>query len=105
MFAVIKTGGKQYIVSPGEKLKIEKLDAAEDGAVIFPEVLLVVDGEKIEIGTPHVVGAQVEAKIIEQGRAKKLLVFRYRAKSRYRKKKGHRQPYTEVEIGKIVSEF
>ena len=101
-FAVIKTGGKQYIVSPGEKLKVEKLDAEKNSMVSFDEVLLVVDGERIEIGTPHVAGAKVEAKIIEQGRAKKLLVFRYRAKSRYRKKRGHRQPYTEVQIEGIT---
>ena len=101
-FAVIKTGGKQYIVSPGERLKIEKLDAAQDGTVVFDEVLLVADGERVEVGMPHVAGAKVEAKILGQGRHEKVIVFKYRPKARHRKKRGHRQPYTEVEIQKIV---
>lgn len=102
MFAVIKTGGKQYIVSPGEKLKIEKLDASEGKNFVFDEVLLVDDGKKTEIGTPYVKDAKVEAKILSQGRAKKVIVFKYHSKTRYRKKKGHRQPYTEVMIEKIT---
>lgn len=102
MFAVIKTGGKQYIVAPGQKLKIEKLNAEESAGVIFDQVLLVADGEKVKIGKPLVEGAQVEARVLKQGRAKKVIVFRYHAKTRYRKKKGHRQPYTEVEIQKIT---
>ena len=100
--AVIKTGGKQYIVSPGQKIKVEKLDAAENGSIFFDEVLLVADGDRVDIGTPYVAGTKVEARVMEQSRAKKVLVFRYRAKSRYRKKRGHRQPYTEVLIEKIV---
>ena len=98
MFAVIKTGGKQYKVSPGQKVKIEKLDAAEGAAVHFTEVLLFADGEKVGIGTPTVEGARVDAKVLSQGRAKKKIVFKYHAKSRYRKLRGHRQPFTEVEI-------
>ena len=101
--AVIRTGGKQYLVAPGQKLKVEKLEAAEEGAIIFDDVLLVADGEKIHIGTPTVAGAKVEAKSIAQGRSKKVIVFKYRPKARSRKKKGHRQPYTEVEIKKIIS--
>ncbi len=114
-FAVIKTGGKQYIVTPGQKLRIEKIAApvrgeprhgrdAKDGAkVSFQEVLLVADGAKVEIGTPHVKGVKVEAEVVMQGREKKKIVFKYHSKARYRKKKGHRQPYTEVEIKKIVA--
>ena len=102
MFAIIQTGGKQYRVSPGMKLSIEKLDAAEGAAIHFDEVLLVADNGKVAIGTPRVAGARVEAKVLEQGRAKKKIVFKYHAKARYRKKKGHRQPYTEVEITKIT---
>lgn len=97
-FAIIKTGGKQYRVEPGQKLKIEKLTPHTDGSVIFDEVLMKEDGGQVTIGTPHVVGATVEAKLVKQGRAKKVIVFRYHSKTRYKKKKGHRQPFTEVEI-------
>lgn len=101
-FAVIKTGGKQYLVSPGQKLRVEKLDVKEDGKVMFDEVLLVGEDKKLEIGTPLVKGAKVEARVLRQGRDKKVLVFKYHSKTRYRKKKGHRQHFTEVEITKIV---
>lgn len=101
MFAVIKTGGKQYLVSPGQKLKVEKLETPEGGGVLFDRVLLVSDGEKTEIGTPLVEGARVEARVLVQVRAKKVIVFRYHPKTRYRKKKGHRQHYTEVEVQEI----
>jgi len=100
-FAVIKTGGKQYLVAPGQKLKIEKIEAREGDNFVFEEVLLAADDKKIEIGTPLVQGARVEAKVLEQGRAKKIIVFKYHNKTRYRKKKGHRQHFTEVEIKKI----
>ena len=102
-FAVIKTGGKQYIVRPDQKLKIEKLDAEEGVKVWFDEVLLIADGEKIEIGNPLIKGAKVEAEITKQGRGRKIIVFKYHAKTRYRKKKGHRQYFTEVKIVKIPS--
>ena len=102
MFAVIKTGGKQYRVSSGQRIKIEKLDAEEGAVIHFDEVLLTADGEKVEIGTPLVKGAKVEAKVLKQGRDKKKIVFKYHRKTRYHKKKGHRQPFTEVEIQKIV---
>lgn len=98
MFAIIKTGGKQYRVAPGQKLHIEKLDAADGAVIHFPEVLLVADGENVAIGTPSVKGAKVDAKILRQGRDAKKIVFKYHAKTRYRKKKGHRQHFTEVEI-------
>lgn len=103
MFAIIKTGGKQYKVIPGQKLKIEKLDTTEGAAIHFGEVLLVADGDKVEIGAPTVKGANVDAKVLKQGRARKLIVFKYHPKSRYRKKKGHRQHFTEIEITRIAS--
>lgn len=101
MLAVIKTGGKQYIVAPGQKVKIEKLDKKEGEEVVFDEVLLVEDKEKAEIGTPFVSGAKVIGKVLSQGRNKKVIIFKYKAKTRQAVKKGHRQPFTEVEIVKI----
>lgn len=101
MFAVIETGGKQYKVSAGQKIKIEKLNTDVGGNFIFDKVLAVADGEDVKIGTPYVEGAKVEAKVLKQGRDKKKIVFKYHSKTRYRKKKGHRQHYTEVEINKI----
>jgi len=99
MFTVIRTGGKQYLVSPGDKIKIEKIEAEEGKNVVFDEVLLKIDDKgAIKIGNPLVKGAKVKAKVIKQGKAKKVIVFKYKAKKRYQKKKGHRQPYTEVEI-------
>lgn len=102
MFAVIQTGGKQYKVATGEKLKIEKLEASEGAVIYFDQVLLVVDGEKISIGTPTLTGARVEGKVLSQGRAKKKIVFKYHRKTRYHKKKGHRQPFSEVLITSIT---
>lgn len=100
-FAVIETGNKQYRVSEGRKIKVEKLDAEEGKAFTFDKVLLVNDDKGTKVGTPYVDGAKVEAKVLGQGRAKKVIVFRYHPKTRYRKKKGHRQPFTELEITKI----
>lgn len=99
--AVIKTGGKQYLVKPGMKLKVEKLNVQEGDAFVFDQVLLVADDGRVEIGAPIAPNARVDAKVLKQGRAKKVIVFRYHSKTRYRKKKGHRQPYTEVEIRDI----
>ncbi|MBI4691862.1 MAG: 50S ribosomal protein L21 [Candidatus Terrybacteria bacterium] len=99
--AVIQTGGKQYIVKPGDSLKIEKIKAVKDGDVIFDKVLLTVDGEKVNIGRPFIEGARVEAKVEKEGRTKKITVIRYKSKTRYHKKKGHRQPYTQVLISKF----
>jgi len=101
MLAVIKTGGKQYLVSPGQKIKIEKLDAKEGREVTFKDVLLLEKGGKIEIGNPLVEGAKVAGKIISEGKGKKVIVFKFKAKTRYKKKMGHRQLFTEVEITKI----
>ncbi len=102
-FAVIKTGGKQYLVSPGQKIKVEKLDANEGDIFLFDQVLLAGEDKNAEIGTPTLKGAKVEAKVLKQGRGRKVIVFKYHAKTRYRKKKGHRQSYTEVEIKKVIS--
>jgi len=104
MLAVIKTGGKQYLVSPGQKIKIEKVDVEEGKEITFPEVLLLEKQNKVEIGTPLVKGAKVVGKVLKHGRGKKVIVFKYKSKTRYKKKKGHRQPFTEVEIVKIITE-
>jgi large subunit ribosomal protein L21 len=101
MLAVIKTGGKQYIVSPGDKIKIEKIDKKEGSEVTFKEVLLLQKGRKLEIGEPFVKKAKVVGKILKQGKRKKVIVFKYKASKRYKVKKGHRQQFTEVEISKI----
>ncbi len=103
MIAVIKTGGKQYKVSPGDKIKIEKLDIEEGKEVIFDHVLLVDKNKKVEIGNPLVKGAKVVGKVLKQDRAKKVIILKYKPKTREKTKKGHRQPYTEVEIIKIES--
>ena len=102
MKAIIVTGGKQYTVSEGDILFIEKLNAEEESTVKFDEVLAILDGENSKIGTPVVEGATVEAKAIKNGKAKKITVFKYKAKKNEKKKQGHRQPYTKVEITKIA---
>ena len=102
MKAVIVTGGKQYTVSEGDVLYIEKLNAEAEAAVKFEQVLAVLDGENTKIGAPLVEGASVEAKVVKNGKAKKLDVFKYKAKKGEKKHIGHRQPYTKVEITKIA---
>ncbi len=99
-FAVIKTGGKQYIVKEGDVLSVEMLQHDTD-QVTFDEVLLVADESKAVIGQPLVKGAKVSATVVKEGKGIKKLVFRYKAKTRYHKKKGHRQPFTQVRIDKI----
>lgn len=103
-FAVIKTGGKQYKVSPGDSLKIEKIlgDHKEGDKIVFDKVLLVEGKEGVSIGTPYLVGAKVEGKILEIGRSPKISVMKYKQKSKYFKKVGHRQPYFKIEITKII---
>jgi len=101
MFAVVKTGGKQYIVSPDAKLKIEKLDVEEGKDVVFGDVLLIVDGDKVTVGNPTIPGVSVIGKVEKQGRDDKIIVFKYKPKKRYSKKMGHRQPFTEVTIKSI----
>ena len=97
--AVIKTGGKQYKVTPGQNLRIEKIDA-EVGAVLKFQTLLTAEGEKLELGKPSL-GELVEGKVIEQGRNKKVSVVKYKNKTRYKRNVGHRQPFTKIEITKI----
>jgi len=99
--AVIKTGGKQYIVASGQKIRIEKIDGQEGGKVSFNKVLLLASGDKVQIGQPVVEGAKVSGKILKQDRADKVIVFKYKSKKRYKVKRGHRQPYTEVQIESI----
>ena len=101
MYAVIETGGKQYKVSEGDVVFIEKMDAAEGETVTFDKVLVVADGENVNVGAPTVAGATVTAKVEKQGKAKKIYVFKMKRKKNYRRKKGHRQPFTKVEISKI----
>lgn len=98
MFAIVETGGKQYKVAPGQKLKVEKLEVAPGASLSMDKVLLVADGEDVKVGAPYVAGAKVEAKVLSQGRHDKKIVFKYHSKTRYRKKKGHRQHYTELEV-------
>ena len=102
MFAVIKTGGKQYKVQEGDILSVEKFDHEGDN-VVFDQVLLWVKAKDIKVGKPLVPGAKVEAKVLEDGKGKKKMVFRYKNKTRRRKKKGHRQPYTKIQIIKITA--
>ena len=102
MKAVIVTGGKQYTVAEGDVLYIEKLNVEAEETVKFDQVLAVLDGENSKIGAPVVEGAAVEAKVVKNGKAKKVVVFKYKAKKGEKSKKGHRQPYTKVEITKIA---
>lgn len=101
MYAIIKTGGKQYRVQEGDSIFVEKLDADIDSNVVFDQVLAVVNDGDVKIGAPVVEGAKVTAKVLAQGKEKKILVFKYKAKSNYRRRQGHRQPFTKVSIEKI----
>ncbi|OHA12956.1 MAG: 50S ribosomal protein L21 [Candidatus Tagabacteria bacterium RIFCSPLOWO2_01_FULL_39_11] len=101
-FAVIQTGGKQYIVKPGDVIKVEKLEKPKKGSIfVFDKILLAVEGEKIIIGKPFLEKTRVEAEWKKEAKAKKITILRYKSKTRYSKKKGHRQPYTEVLIKNI----
>ena len=102
MKAIIVTGGKQYTVSEGDILFIEKLNAEEESTVKFDEVLAILDGENSKIGAPVVEGAAVEAKVVKNGKGKKIDVIKYKAKKGEKKHIGHRQPYTKVEITKVA---
>ena len=101
MYAVVATGGKQYKVTVGETLRIEKIAGEVGAEVAFDQILLASDGEELKIGQPVLEGAKVVAKIVEQDKAKKVLVFKYKRRKRYRKMQGHRQPFTAVKIEKI----
>ena len=101
MQAIIVTGGKQYNVKEGDVIYIEKLAAEAEETVTFDQVLAVVDGADSKFGTPTVAGAKVDATVVKNGKGKKIRIFKYTPKKGYRKRQGHRQPYTKVEIGKI----
>lgn len=98
MYAVILTGGKQYRVSPGDKLRVEKLSAAEGDAVEFDKVLMVGNGDDVKIGAPYVDGSKVTATVKSQGRGKKVEIIKFRRRKHHMKRQGHRQAYTELEI-------
>ena len=101
MYAVIATGGKQYRVSEGDVIFVEKLAGEIDDTLVFGDVLTVVNDGDVKVGTPFLEGAKVTAKVLKQGKDKKILVFKYKAKANYRRRQGHRQPYTKVTIEKI----
>ena len=103
MYAVIKTGGKQYRVAEGETIQVEKLEGEPGKHITFQDVLLVAAGADIKLGHPTVEGALVEAEIVEQDRARKVVVFKMKRRKNYRKRSGHRQPYTALKITKITA--
>jgi large subunit ribosomal protein L21 len=98
MYAVIKTGGKQYRVSAGEKLKIEQVPAEVGAEIVLDQVLLVADGDAVKMGTPLIAGAQIKARVLSHGRGDKVRIFKLNRRKHYRRTKGHRQNYTEIEI-------
>ncbi|SFF68520.1 large subunit ribosomal protein L21 [Fontimonas thermophila] len=102
MYAVIKTGGKQYRVTPGETLKVERLDAEVGKTIDFDEVLMIANGERQKFGTPTVAGSLVKAEVLAHGRGQKIRIVKHRRRKHYHKEQGHRQNYTEVRIVEIV---
>ena len=101
MYAVIKSGGKQYRVSQGDSVRVEKLEGAVGSKIVFENVLMLGNGKDSKVGQPNVTGAMVEAEITNQGRAKKVIVFKFKRREKYRRKMGHRQPYTELKVTAI----
>ena len=101
MYAVIETGGKQYKVSEGDIIFIEKLEVAEEAVITIDKVVALANDNGINVGAPYVEGASVSAKVLKQGKEKKVVVFKMKPKKGYRKKQGHRQPYTKIQIEKI----
>jgi len=101
MYAIIRTGGKQYQVAPGERLRVEKLAGEIGDTVELTDILLVADGDQVKVGRPMVDGAKVMARIVEQDKARKILVFKKKRRKGYRLRKGHRQPFTSLEIKEI----
>lgn len=102
MYAIIESCGRQYKVAEGDVVFFEKLDAEEGKKVTFDKVVLVSDDKKVEVGAPYVKGIKVEGKVVENGKGKKIIVYKYKAKKNYRRTQGHRQPFTKVEITKIA---
>jgi large subunit ribosomal protein L21 len=103
MYAVIKTGGKQYRVTPGEKIKVEQIPADIGSEIVLDQVLMVADGDAVKIGAPLVDGASIKATVLSHGRHDKLRIFKMRRRKHYRKSQGHRQNYTEIQIGDIAA--
>jgi large subunit ribosomal protein L21 len=101
MYAVIKTGGKQYRVAPGENIKIEQLQADVGATIVLDEVLMVADGEAVSVGTPTLAGAKVSATVVAHGRGPKIRIFKMRRRKHYQKTQGHRQNYTEIRVDAI----
>ncbi len=101
MYAIIESCGKQYKVAEGDVVFFEKLDVEEGKKVTFDKVVLVSDDKKVEVGVPYVKGVKVEGKVVANGKGKKIIVYKYKAKKNYRRTQGHRQPYTKVEITSI----
>ena len=102
MYAIIETGGKQYKVLEGDVIKVEKLDVETGAKYTFENVLAAGDGESLTFGKPYVAGASVTASVVAEGKAKKVIVYKYKAKKGFHKKKGHRQPFTQLKIEKIT---
>ncbi len=102
IYAIIETGGKQYKVTPGQTIDVERLDVGENNTVDLDKVLLIADGDKVTVGTPTIEGAKVVATSQGEGKGKKIIVFKYKPKVRYRKKTGHRQLYTRLAIDKVI---
>ncbi len=103
MYAVIKSGGKQYTVRPGDSLDVEKLEGEAGSSIELTEVLMVSDGDSVTVGAPSVAGARVVAEIVEHGKGKKIQVFKYKNKIRYRKRTGHRQQFTRLNVREILT--
>jgi large subunit ribosomal protein L21 len=103
MYAVIKTGGKQYKVAAGDKLKVEKLTGDVGSTVVLDKVLVITDGDITTIGAPIIAGAKVNATVVSHGRADKVIIFKFRRRKHYRKTQGHRQSFTEIQIDKIAA--
>ena len=101
MYAIIQTGGKQYKVTEGSVLKVEKLNAHPGDRLTLDQVLMISDGDNVKVGNPVVPNAQVTAVVLEQGKEKKIVVFKYKRRKNYRRKQGHRQPYTKIKVEKI----
>ncbi len=101
MYAVIKTGGKQYRVSPGESIKIEQVEADVGATIVLDQVLMVADGEAVKVGTPTLTGAKVSATVVSHGRGPKIRIFKMRRRKHYQKTQGHRQNYTEIRVDAI----
>lgn len=103
MYAIVETGGKQYRVSEGDVIAVEKLDAKTGDKITLEKILVFSDGDRMDIGNPYVEGVSIQTTVLENGKGKKVVVFKFKSKKNYRKKRGHRQPYTKLKIETIAS--